>query len=243
MFIFNRAWTEYSHPVKRLAIYLLLLCFAPQAKALLKIDGTRLIYVGTDKETTLSLTNLGDQDTVVQSWISHEHDTDNGDIPFAIVQPLVRLDRHEHLLLRVLYAGQGLPDDRESLFWLNIMDIPRKPAQADSVQLAVRHRLKLFYRPHGLQGSSSESVQNLVWRKRQGQQLEVINAGTYHLSLVNLEITRGSHTHKLSAYVFLRPGETHTLEAPTALLDGEAQIVFSEINDIGLQKRHSIELQ
>ncbi|MFY9962232.1 MAG: fimbria/pilus periplasmic chaperone [Pseudomonas sp.] len=32
---------------------------------------------------------------------------------FAIVQPLVRLERHEHLLLRVLCAGQGLPDDRE----------------------------------------------------------------------------------------------------------------------------------
>ncbi|MFY9962231.1 MAG: hypothetical protein WAK65_15085 [Pseudomonas sp.] len=45
------------------------------------------------------------------------------------------------------------------------MDIPRKPTEADSVQLALRHRLKLLYHPPGLKGSSSESVQKLVWRK------------------------------------------------------------------------------
>ena len=54
-------------------------------------------------------------------------------------------------------AGEGLPSDRESLFWLNIMEIPLKVEDPNSVQFAIRQRLKLFYRPPALLGGSAEA--------------------------------------------------------------------------------------
>jgi P pilus assembly chaperone PapD len=53
-------------------------------------------------------------------------------------------------------TGGSLPEDRESVFWLNVKSIP---ATDDSVphnnvlQVVVKSRLKLFYRPAGLEGS------------------------------------------------------------------------------------------
>lgn len=56
--------------------------------------------------------------------------------------------------LRIVYTGQGLPGDRESLFHLNVLQIPpRNSSHADRNQmlLMLRNRLKLFYRPAGIQ--------------------------------------------------------------------------------------------
>ena len=54
-------------------------------------------------------------------------------------------------------GAEHLPQDRETVYWLNVLEIPPKPkagsdAAEDDLQLAVRSRLKLFYRPKGLQG-------------------------------------------------------------------------------------------
>lgn len=37
-----------------------------------------------------------------------------------------------------------LPVDRESVFWLNVKEIPKKSAEENVLQIAVRSRIKLF---------------------------------------------------------------------------------------------------
>jgi P pilus assembly chaperone PapD len=222
---------------------LLLLCFVTQAQAALQIEGTRLIYFGQDKGASISVTNQASQEALLQSWLSHEDDSDTNTLPFAIVQPLVRLQSQERHLLRILYLGEGVPDDRESLVWLNIMEIPLKAKDPDSMQFAIRQRLKVFYRPPGLQGSASESVQKLTWTYLDEQHIEVSNTSAFHLSLIDIGIDLDSPTEKLSDYVFLRPGETRLIETPKAAISADTTISFTEINDIGLQTRHSTNLQ
>ncbi|MNJ41351.1 Chaperone protein FimC precursor [compost metagenome] len=214
---------------------LLLFCVAADAQAFLKIEGTRLIYSGKDREASIGVINQSQQDVLVQSWITNAYGIDHGDVPFAVVQPLVQLGSQERHLLRVLYSGQGLPDDRESMVWLNVMEIPRKSDQENGVQLAIRQRIKLFYRPSALQGSSSESVQQLNWKTRQGAKIEVGNPGAFHVSLVHLEVVSDKRKTLLSDYLFLRPGETRLIEAPSSILESGSQITFTEINDGGLQ--------
>ncbi len=41
----------------------------------------------------------------------------------------------------------ALPQDRESLFYLNVREIPPKPDKPNVLQLAMQSRIKLFYRP------------------------------------------------------------------------------------------------
>ena len=156
---------------------------------------------------------------------------------YAVVQPLVRLDAQQHHLLRILYAGAGLPSDVESMFLLNVMEIPLKPEAADSVQFAVRQRLKLFYRPAGLAGSSSEAVPQLVWSRTDGQTLTVTNPSAFHLSLVDVQVDKGGQVQVLDDYLLLKPGERKVFSTQAPISVG-SQINFTEITDIGLQARH-----
>jgi len=129
-----------------------------------------------------------------------------------------------------------LPSDRESLFWLNIMEIPLKPEDPNSVQFAIRQRLKLFYRPPALQGGSAEAVQQLVWSS-DGRTVTVNNPSAFHVSLVNLR----TDSQSLSDYLLLKPHERKTLTALDAVPKGTT-LHFTEITDIGLQARHSTAL-
>lgn len=119
----------------------LLVLAPPPANAALKIEGTRLIYFGQDKAAGISVVNQASREVVVQTWITGEDESADRTVPFAATEPLVQLGAGDHHKLRILYAGEGLPSDRESLFWLNIMEIPLKVEDPNSVQFAIRQRL------------------------------------------------------------------------------------------------------
>ena len=219
------------------ALVAALLALAPCAQATVKIEGTRLIYFGQYKEASINIVNQSSSELAVQSWVTREDDDATSPVPFAVVQPLVRLDAQQHHLLRILYAGAGLPSDVESMFLLNVMEIPLKPEAADSVQFAVRQRLKLFYRPAGLAGSSSEAVPQLVWSRTDGQTLTVTNPSAFHLSLVDVQVDKGGQVQVLDDYLLLKPGERKVFSTQAPISVG-SQINFTEITDIGLQARH-----
>lgn len=57
----------------------------------------------------------------------------------------------------------SLPKDRESVFYLNIFDIPTKlenKQDKNVLQLAIKSRIKLFYRPKELTTSPEEIYKN-----------------------------------------------------------------------------------
>ncbi|MNS47034.1 Chaperone protein EcpD precursor [compost metagenome] len=118
-----------------------------------QISGTRVIYPANAREVTLELTNKGSTPSLVQVWI------DAGDrrirpgaeaLPFLVTPPITRIEAQRGQSLRLAYVGQGLPQDRESVFWLNVLEVPPsvKSTQAGQnlVQLAFRSRIKMFYR-------------------------------------------------------------------------------------------------
>ncbi|WP_305891259.1 MULTISPECIES: molecular chaperone [unclassified Pseudomonas] len=215
----------------------LLVLAPPPASAALKIEGTRLIYYGQDKAAGISVVNPASQEVVVQTWITAEDESPGNPVPFAATEPLAQLGAGEHHRLRILYAGEGLPADRESLFWLNIMEIPLKSADPNSVQFAIRQRLKLFYRPPALKGGSAEALQQLVWSS-DGHSVIAHNPSAFHLSLINVQ----TDTQPLSDYLLLKPHESKRLSTATALPTGST-LHFTDINDIGLQARHSAVLK
>lgn len=215
----------------------------PSARAALIVEGTRLIYSGLAKEASISVLNKSERGALVQSWVSEEDDDDKSDVPFAVAKPLVYLEPNGRHLIRVFYAGWGLPEDKESVVWLNIMDIPPKPEQSGNIQFAVRQRLKLFYRPPGLVGSTSDAVPKLVWKTLQDQKIQVNNPSSFHVSLIDLEVGAVASRQEIADYVFLSPGETRVLEVPVPAFEYSSRISFKEITDSGLQNYHSVELQ
>ncbi|MDF3577248.1 fimbria/pilus periplasmic chaperone, partial [Enterobacter hormaechei] len=166
------------------------------------IGGTRVIFDGAKKEASINITNPDNVPYLIQSWIDVQ-DEQSGKAPFIITPPLYRLDGGQKNLERIVMAG-SLPQGQESLFWLNIKAIPSASKQMNSLQIAVKTRIKLIYRPEALRASTPEEQANkLTWR-RAGNTLLVNNPTPYVINFN--EITLGNK--KLDDVTYVMPSGT-----------------------------------
>ncbi|MEI2265568.1 fimbrial biogenesis chaperone [Erwinia sp. CGal63] len=173
--------------------FVLLATLCSVASASVVITGTRVIYPSDAREVSVKLNNTGKRPVLIQSWI------DDGDakakpetlhVPFVLTPPINRVEPEKGQTLRISYNGQPLPADRESVYWLNVLEIPAKnPLLKDEnyLQMAFRSRIKLFFRPVVLKGKANEAAKALVWHT-QGQQLTAKNPTPYYISLVGIAV-------------------------------------------------------
>lgn len=156
------------------------------------VNGTRVIYPAQAREVTVQLDNVGDAPSLVQAWVDAGDQTqtaENSDAPFMLTPPISRVESGRSQALRLVLTGADLPADRESVFWLNVLDVPPSPQaggeEQNYLQVAFRSRIKLFYRPKGLLGTANDAPQALRWQYRDGQ-LRVSNATAYHVTLAEV---------------------------------------------------------
>src|SRR5437868_3111030 len=91
------------------------------------ISGTRVVYGQRDREVTIRLTNDGEAPALVQAWLDRgDPDVDPATIsvPFTLTPPMFRVDPAKGQSLRVIYTQEPLPADRETVFWLNVLEVP-----------------------------------------------------------------------------------------------------------------------
>lgn len=151
------------------------------AHAGVSIGGTRVIYDGGKKEASLSVNNPDAVPYLIQSWIETQSN-DVAKAPFIITPPLYRLDKGQRNVMRIIRAG-NLPEDKESLFWLNIKSIPSAERKDNTLQIAIKTRIKLIYRPPGLTQSTPDAqVEKLHW-KSNGKFIQVTNPSAYFINL------------------------------------------------------------
>lgn len=171
-----------------IALALLLAPFAVQAGIV--IGGTRVIYDGEKKEASASIRNPEKSRVyLVQSWVDNGEEQ-GGKAPFIVTPPLFRINPGEENMLRIVRTGGSLPQDRESVFWLNVKSIPgtddSRP-RTNVLQVVVKSRLKLFYRPAGLEGRP-ETAYHLLSVARSGNRLTVSNPSPYYVTLFSLKV-------------------------------------------------------
>lgn len=214
--------------------------FSANSLASVVISGTRVIYPSDAKEVSVKISNGGRSPVLLQSWI------DNGDadakpssikVPFVLTPPMNRVESGKGQTLRISYAGGSLPMDKESVFWLNVLEVPAKSQakiEENRLQLAFRSRIKLFYRPAGLQGNANEAVNALTWSS-QGNRVQAANPTPYFVSLVNLSVNGKKLDHAMVA-----PRSTMTLD-----LAGNAgsKISGSFVNDYGAVNAFNAEIK
>lgn len=153
------------------------------------IIGTRVIYPEEEREVTIRLDNLGDKESLAQVWVdSGDPDAtpETAKAPFTITPPISRINGGKSQVLRMIYTGERLPSNKESLFWLNVLEIPAtKYGKKNELKLAIRSRIKIFYRPHELTGNSIQAGKKIMWKKVRGG-IEAYNPTPYFVSLANI---------------------------------------------------------
>ena len=212
---------------------LLMLGLQWPAGAGVSLGGTRVILGEKDREASIPVKNTGTSPYVVQAWIDAGEGKNK--TPLLVTPPLSRLDPGMENILRIMRVAGELPADRESVFWLNVKEIPEKSNEENVLQIAVRSRIKLFYRPSKLVGKSNESRGQLKWAvsagaEGQGAVLKVGNPTPYHVTFAALSINSGQQL--INADMLLPFSETtyplSAVKTPQAI-----QVNFTTINDYG----------
>ncbi|QHB31764.1 molecular chaperone [Yersinia canariae] len=197
------------------------------AQAGVAVGGTRVIYDGAKKEASLSVTNQ-DKNTpyLIQSWVDNFEATNNNKVPFIITPPLFRLDGEQESNLRILLTGGHLPQDRESVYWLNVKTIPAsKKGAGNQLFISIKNRIKLFYRPAGLVGNAADAYKALSF-SRQGKQLQVSNPTAYHVSFHTLKV--GSS--EIKGALMVAPKDTLNIDLPAG---ASGTVSWQAISDFG----------
>ncbi|RQO33339.1 pilus assembly protein [Herminiimonas sp. KBW02] len=224
-------------------LILLSTLFHVQARASVAME-TRVIFSAKEKEATVRLSNVGAQPALVQVWLDRgntQEDISAIDLPFVLTPAIFRMEANGTQVLRIIHTGEQLPLNKESLYWLNVLDVPPKPvagAGQGSLQLAIRTRIKMMYRPEGLPGKAEEAPGKLIWtvglNEHKQTVLQARNPSAYVVNLAGIEIRAGNKK--------LQAGPGHVLPGDMAafVIDGAvdvklkgARLAYSSVNDWG----------
>lgn len=172
--------------IRKYLVVFTLFFWCISAEAGVVLGGTRIIYEEGKKEVSIAVENKGDVPYLIQSWVEN-HNAGKSNT-FLITPPLFRLDGDKKNALRIFKLDAVLPGDRESLFFLNVKSIPGGTLDSNTLQIAIRNRLKLIYRPTLLQKNSPESqTQQLTWALADNQ-LKVNNPTPYYQNFMFVEL-------------------------------------------------------
>ena len=213
---------------KRYLTLLALLLGSCLSHASVTLSNTRVVYNADRKESNVNVKNNTANPFLVQSWIQG-NDSPGTKAPFIVTPPLFRLDGGKANALRIIYKGDALPQDRESLFWLNVKSIPSSSKEdVNKLQIAVNTRIKLFYRPANLADEPTDIGKKVQWSVKDNE-LIVSNNSSYYISFAEVKI----NNKKWSEIDMLAPKTSKTLTLNNVRLKNNATVQWKYINDYG----------
>lgn len=235
------------------ALLLLLALISPQAWAALAIEGTRVIFHGDQRESALRLLNDSHNPILVQAWVDDgdpqgtPHNA--GDVPAIPLPSLFRIEPGSAYRLRLMATYLPLPQDRESLFWLNLNEIPASATSpeenAAELKLQVRLQLKLFFRPAQIKADAGKrsAAQSFQLLKEKGAlRLKVTNPTPFYAVYSRAEVEGAGKRTQPVELEMLAPFESKTFSLPKSMTWTPERLRFGLINDQGNEEITEITL-
>lgn len=230
-------------------------CLLSQAGASIQIMTTRVILEAQKKEQTVRINNVGNNPSLLQLWISTSSDTDGQvkeDLPFFINPPAARVNAQKGKVFRLFQTDEAVnkyPKDRETMLWLNVLDIPPDmPEDTGNNQLnmAFRTIIKFFYRPAGLKGDPMQAADDLKWEiKRTVNGFDVVctNASAFHVSMTRLWLIDAQGKEHDIAGDTVKPFDKKSFHfAGVKEIQGKGIVKYNYITDLGAYIKRTHEL-
>ncbi|WP_050462848.1 fimbrial biogenesis chaperone [Herbaspirillum autotrophicum] len=227
---------------------LLVLSFASllslSAHAGIMLSGTRVVYPAQQREVSIKLTNDDAQfPRLVQAWIDtgdEKLSAEKSNVPFILTPPVFRVESGKSQVMRMVYTKEPLATDKETLFWLNVLEVPPRVGGEEDNQLrfAFRLRTKIFFRPANLAIKPDNAPGLLEWRLVKadgGQALQVRNPTPYYISFQSVALAVGDKQIKSDDYTMVEPGgvQHYSLKNAPAAPGPGAHVAFSIVDDYG----------
>ena len=236
----------------RIWVLLVIMCTTLSAQAGVMSASTRVIYDAAQREKSLMLNNTNTYPVIVQSWVDDgSGDPVNAKAPFIVLPAVFRLLPGKTQAIRIIYNQERLPEDRESMFWLNLYEIPPLTGREGNdprITLAMNTQIKLFFRPKNMSMSSTEAIDKLSFTLLSSAgkyYIECKNPGPFHISFTSLLLSNDKikKTVNNKNYLILKPFETLKLPVDISANDARSgRVVFRYIDDIGANREKEFPL-
>lgn len=173
--------------LSNLLLGMLCVCLSSNAFASFKLNRTRVInssesgqeFVIQNKNATL----YGGQ-----VWLDSDASNANKGVHFVAHPQLFKLDVGAKQVVRLFQTNTPLPQDRESLFWINVQEIPPKDKSGKSaLVMSFRTRIKLIHRPDSILQQRVDAEKQITW-SIQGQQVTLYNPTPYYLAVSRINV-------------------------------------------------------
>ncbi|WP_421507106.1 fimbria/pilus periplasmic chaperone [Erwinia rhapontici] len=207
---------------------------AQSAFAAIALDRTRVVYNGSQKSISLNVSNENKQlPYLAQGWIE---DAQGNKItsPLAVLPPVQRIEPGAKSQVKVqgLPAAAQLPQDRESLFYFNLREIPPRTDKPNTLQIALQTRIKMFYRPKLLEITSGDTPwQEQITLTKQGGKYMVNNPTPYFITLVDAKASAKGESVKEFQPLMVEPNGQSLMTAGVSSLGNSPVLTY--INDYG----------
>ncbi|MDH1169314.1 fimbrial biogenesis chaperone [Pantoea agglomerans] len=189
------------------------------------LGATRMVYSADAKQSTLQVRNTHAQASfLIQSWMETASGERTQD--FVLTPPLYVLKPATESVVKIIFNGRSLPQDRESLYWMTVKAIPQqmKNSAGNSLQFASANRIKVFYRPTDLPDNANEAWKKITGAFSAGN-VVLNNPTPYFVTTINLKVDG-----KTVAPVMLPPKSSITLAEK---FSQATALSFQTINDYG----------
>ncbi|WP_273974840.1 fimbria/pilus periplasmic chaperone, partial [Serratia ureilytica] len=134
--------------------------------------------------------------------------------------------------IQALPAAKMLPQDRETLYYFNLREIPPKSNKPNSLQIALQTRIKLFYRPAAIAPERNAAPwQEQLTLSKQGDKYVVNNPTPYYVTLVDAASRKGVEGTKGFEPLMVPPKASLPLTVSAGSVGNSPVLTY--INDYG----------
>ncbi|HBV9912405.1 fimbria/pilus periplasmic chaperone [Klebsiella aerogenes] len=205
-----------------------------QALSAIALDRTRVIVEGGQKSVSLSVSNENKQlPYLAQGWIEDARGKKISS-PLTVLPPVQRIEpgARSQVRLQTLPEISQLAQDRETLYYFNLREIPPRTNKPNTLQLALQTRIKLFFRPKSLIPAKSDAPwQEKITLTRSGERYQVNNPTPYYVTLAEGSDRPGGSPVKGFKPLMIEPRGQATLSAGVSELGNTPVLTY--INDYG----------
>ncbi|MFI8416761.1 fimbria/pilus periplasmic chaperone [Serratia sp. NPDC078593] len=208
----------------------------PHVNAAISLDRTRVVFDGGQNSVSLNVSNQNKQlPYLAQGWVEDESGKKITS-PLVVLPPVQRIEAGQpsQVKIQALPEAKKLPQDRETLFYFNLREIPPKSDKPNTLQLALQTRVKLFYRPQALQqevGAIAQPWQEQLILIKQGDKYQVNNPTPYYITLVDASNKKDGKGASGFEPVMVAPKSQANLSVSASALGKTPVLTY--INDYG----------
>ncbi|MFV0345587.1 MAG: fimbrial chaperone [Bacteroidales bacterium] len=149
--------------IKSVWLWFGLLVLTFQVNAAFTLNGTRFIYDEDSNNVSVEVSNESNVTYGGQIWVSNFRDNDK-DVYLIPSPSFFKVEGKQKQVVRIMEVNNNLPKDRESLFWINVQEVPPVPEASEggsSLALAMNIQVKLIYRPSSVKEQRNNAEQKI----------------------------------------------------------------------------------